>query len=230
MKKKFIVVVTYGRSGSTLLGRLLNLIENSDIRGENYNALYYAYKSIEAVRDTRALSNTETQSVQHAWYGANDVEPEEYAGRLIDAFQRDVLRCSEEIRVCGFKEIRYFEILSQGREELEKYLSFIDRSFENTYFVMNIRKPEEVVRSSWWARMDPGILLPKFRLFNHWAKYYTGVNDRAILFDYNRVTDSSHMYDEVKKLFTFLEEPVPDIGTVEDLLSKKSLYNINKQD
>jgi hypothetical protein len=38
-------VVTYGRSGSTLLQGLLNSIPRYCIRGENYNAMFYMFRA-----------------------------------------------------------------------------------------------------------------------------------------------------------------------------------------
>ena len=52
MKFDSVLIVTYGRSGSTLLQGILNSIEGCLIRGENDNfcfALYQAHQSIKNI-------------------------------------------------------------------------------------------------------------------------------------------------------------------------------------
>ena len=41
----YIFIVTYAKSGSTLLQSLINAAPGVDIKGENTNALYHLYKS-----------------------------------------------------------------------------------------------------------------------------------------------------------------------------------------
>ena len=52
--KAVVVIITYGRSGSTLLQSLLNSIDGVHISGENggiINQLYYTYKKIKNYKE-----------------------------------------------------------------------------------------------------------------------------------------------------------------------------------
>jgi len=225
--EKFIFIITYGRSGSTVLTRILNLIKNSDIKGENYNTLYYIYKSIQAAEKSYSLSSNSTQSNLHAWYGVNKINVFLYKKNIINNFIENIISPSKGARVIGFKEIRYFEIFNSSKKDLEEYLEFIKKEFNNSYLIFNVRNPEEVVNSSWWKKSDPKILKPKIEKFNAWAREYSHRNKCPII-NYNDIIDPELRMDIIKRLFEYLNEDAPSDKTVKDLLLKKSKYDLLK--
>ncbi|WP_420428905.1 glycosyltransferase [Kordiimonas sp.] len=152
----YLFVVTYGRSGSTLLQTVLQSIDGYFIRGENENALYSLFEAWKRARSVRQRFDTTRPVPRHGpWYGAEEVDAEAFAARLVDAFVAEVIRPPEDARVVGFKEIRYGD-LSEG--ELEEYLEFIRRFFPQSRFVFNMRNAADVGRSGWWKDTDPGFV------------------------------------------------------------------------
>lgn len=151
----YVFVVTYGRSGSTLLQNLLNALPGCLVRGENNNALYHLFQSWSALARSpdirRMVSEGEVSDATHPWFGAERIDQEAYGRSLCAAFAEQVLRPPPEIALCGFKEIRTIT----PKEEFLAYLEFINAHFPNARFVFNTRAHASVVTSSWWRNHDP---------------------------------------------------------------------------
>lgn len=78
-----ILVVTYGRSGSTLLQGVINSIDGVLCKGENSFFIYYLYKAYVELLKTNAHQGLSEQS---PWYGSWSLSPENYlksSSRLI---------------------------------------------------------------------------------------------------------------------------------------------------
>lgn len=155
MPNAFTIIVTYGRSGSTLLQNLLNAIPGYQIRGENNNALFPLSRSWHAVRGNEQMqsmrqSGTPTDPT-HPWYGAEQVFPEQYGRALARVFTRTILKPDPGVRVSGFKEIRFHT--EPGY--FWPYLNFIHENFPKARFVFNTRNHADVIRSGWWADKEP---------------------------------------------------------------------------
>lgn len=151
-KTNFIFIVTYGRSGSTVLQSVLQSIPGYFVRGENMNVLFPLYKASLAAHTTRYQHGKKNHAPDDPWYGADEVVPEDFTARLRAAFVEEILRPPADTRVAGFKEIRFHEA---GEEHFEPFLNFIHETFEGCKFVFNTRPWQEVSRSGWWASMDP---------------------------------------------------------------------------
>ena len=69
-KYNFVFVVTYGRSGSTLLQKVLGDIDGYHISGENNNALYGLYQSFKFANMAKMRFGQEMTKHDNPWYGA----------------------------------------------------------------------------------------------------------------------------------------------------------------
>jgi SAM-dependent methyltransferase len=187
-KYNFLFVVTYGRSGSTLLQGVLNSFDGYCIRGENANLLVTIFRMWRECRLIREqFGETQTGSVD-SWFGADFVEPDAFAERMISAFKDCVLRPPERAKVIGYKEIRYtYEFFKRG--EFAEYFEFIDELFPRSAFIFNSRKLSSVVQSGWW-KYDPEamdelqtterIMVSTYNRFKHksiWLRYEEYAND-----------------------------------------------------
>ncbi|RAK07811.1 sulfotransferase [Salipiger aestuarii] len=151
----YVFVITYGRSGSTLLQNILNAIPGYQVRGENNNAILPLAQSWQAVNGSEPMrgarrAGRET-SPEDPFYGAEKVDPTEYGQALAATFARMVLRPDPGTRVSGFKEIRFH----LHPRLFGPTLDFIRQFFPRTRFVFNTRDLAAVSRSGWWANMDP---------------------------------------------------------------------------
>lgn len=151
----YVFIVTYGRSGSTLLQRLINAIPGVMVRGENNNALFPLFKSWQALTESPDIGQMRAQGLTsnaaQPWFGAEQIDTGAYGRALCSSFAAQVLRPGPDIRLCGFKEIRTIAQPSDYRS----YLEFKRTCFPNARFVFNTRDPVAVSRSSWWRRHDP---------------------------------------------------------------------------
>lgn len=203
-----VFIVTYGRSGSTVLQRILNSIDGYLIKGENNAALLQLFRSVKAVTDGQAQihpkrpdgSLPSSSSPSHPWFGIHDIDVDPYARTLVDAFVQHVIAPGDDVRVYGFKEIRY---LGQPRQ-LPAFLDFMRTTFSNPAFIFNYRRWENVTQSRWWKSQDPEELKGRLRRFEETAsEFCTSHRDRCIELQYeNYATDAAAL----KPLFDFLGE------------------------
>ena len=144
---RYVVLVTYGRSGSTLLQGILSATPGVDIRGENGGLgefLWRYHRTALGHRDR--VSWDRMVSPRHPWAGI-DGYPEDLALRRLRELLLDtVLRPRPETRLAGFKEVRWPE------HDLPDYLTFLQQLLPGCRFILNTRDLDETVRSGWWAR------------------------------------------------------------------------------
>jgi hypothetical protein len=200
----FTFIVTYGRSGSTLLQNLLNTIPGYQIRGENNNALLHLAQSVHAVRTQEQLLNRrktgQPTEPTDPWFGGELVFPEEYGKALADAFIQTVLKPGPGVRVAGFKEIRFHT----EPQYFWIYLNFIFENFPNVRFVFNTRQHQDVAQSGWWADQEPvEVILTLQRAEKLFIEYQKSFPERC-----HRVHYDDYVADPqtLRPLFSFLDE------------------------
>lgn len=150
----YLFVLTYGRSGSTLLQGVLNSIPGYLIRGENRQMMRLLYDyhrtGMEARRVQRKvmrrLTGTKTPTDPTRPFFGMDGYPSK---RSIAGFRRlaldTILRPEEDTRVIGFKEIRW------TKEDLGDFVAWLRQVFPDARFVVNTRNHDDVSKSMWWA-------------------------------------------------------------------------------
>lgn len=179
--KGTIFIVTYARSGSTLLQSLLQSIPGAHIRGENRAVLHKLYQASLDLRHARREHGWHAPPPDHPWYGISETLPEAFERQLAQAFVDTVLRPPRGARWIGFKEVRYPAL----KDRLPDFLDFCCRAFVNPVFVFNSRDATEVSRSGWWARQPAAEVLEMVaasdRLFAACAARF---GDRAVHLHY----------------------------------------------
>jgi hypothetical protein len=143
----FLFVVTYGRSGSTLLMGVLNSIPGFLVRGENWDALHHLFRFHQTLEEgSRRWDRARLRQRTHPFFGAGDFPEQRSLQRIRELVVDTVLRPREDTRVTGFKEIRWY------RDDVDEYVGWLRRVFPGARFVVNTRDHEEVRRSGWWAK------------------------------------------------------------------------------
>lgn len=165
-KEGYVFVVTYGRSGSTLTQHLLNTIPGYCIRGENGNILYFFSRALHFVMsdemyvwrrgDKDLLPERAKEYLKNIygkpydpWYGAELVDVDSFARSLFDVFVSEILHIDSNVRVAGFKEVRYLNDPSF----FNMYMQIIEDFFPNVRFIFQTRHYKDVAASSWWRNM-----------------------------------------------------------------------------
>lgn len=213
-----VFVVTYGRSGSTLVQNLLNAIPGYCIRGENANALGPLVRAWNNVRQNDVLRNlarnqTET-TAEHPWFGGERIASHRFGRQLANLFVREILTPPPGTRVTGFKEIRW----SSDVASLPVVLNFLHTFLPNTKFVFNTRNHDDVARSAWWAEMPPekakAMLVEAETAFD---RYRTNNPGRCVLVHYD---DYVADHAALKPMYDFLGEPF-DPAVVDQVMGRE---------
>lgn len=142
-----LFIVSYGRTGSTVLMGILNAIPGYVIRGENGDLTGH----LMAIADDLAPHASATPTTpRDAWFGG-----ELYTGgKLTDAFRAFVDRLllgdapPPGVRCYGFKEIRY------TAETAAAKVAFLERLYPGAGFVYSVRDSARVARSEFQTGLD----------------------------------------------------------------------------
>jgi hypothetical protein len=141
----YVFVMTYGRSGSTLLQGILNSTPGVLIRGENRGIIYKLHEyHKQALTDAAWMGQSARRKV-NPFFGIHDYPEQLALQRMRELVVDTLLRPRPATEVVGFKEIRWYQ------EDVEDYVDFLRGVFPEARFVVNTRRLEDVARSSWWA-------------------------------------------------------------------------------
>jgi len=214
----YVFVVTYGRSGSTLVQNLLNAIPGYCVRGENGNALSGLARSwhqLSTAEPRMGLKTRGTPSTpEEPWYGAELIEPWRYGMFLSNVFVREVLALPRGTRVGGFKEIRFHT----EPAFFAIHLGFIRRFFPKARFIFNSRDHDAVLKSGWWAEMDATRARAQLEQAEAlFAAQIAAHPDTSLALRYD---DYAGKPDGFRPLFDFLGEPF-DAGLVARVLDRR---------
>ncbi|MFN8195918.1 MAG: sulfotransferase [Nocardioidaceae bacterium] len=157
----YVFVVTYGRSGSTLVQGILNSIPGYLIRGENRQILRHVW-AYDATGVAERRVQRRKQRLRGAEEGTSDTTSplfgmDNYAHRAALRFARKlavatILRPEPDTRVTGFKEILW------GEPDTPEFVAWLREVFPEARFVVNTRDLSSVSRSAWWGD-DPAALM-----------------------------------------------------------------------
>lgn len=229
MNYQSILIVTYGRSGSTLLQGIINSIEDCLIRGENNNFCFPLFKAYQAIlkakeKAANVVADYPATVVNHPWYGAPLLDENLF---LVQCQQlvKDLLLAdnshSYSPKCYGFKErYTYPEIL----DEFEDYLDFLSDIFPNICFIFNTRNLDMVLKSGWWRSRDieesKQILLKTENQFKQYLSHYKNTF-------HIRHEDVVNKTQNLKNMFDFLGAPYYE-RNIDGVLSQKHSYDIRK--
>ncbi len=144
----YLTVVTYGRTGSTVLQAALNALPGVLVRGENYSALRGLNAYVQAVAETADRHHAGKPT--HPWYGSRRLSPSDVVADLRRHVLDTLLRPSADTTWVGFKEVRYEPGHFPTYDDLLNYLLFLDKLFPGICYLLNVRDPEAAARSGWW--------------------------------------------------------------------------------
>ncbi|WP_323793721.1 sulfotransferase [Nocardioides sp.] len=146
----YLFVMTYGRSGSTLVSGLLNALPGYLIRGENEHALHHLFSYHRTLAGLKERWPSKVSRVAtHPFFGIGDVPVKRSVGDVRRLALSTVLRPEDATRVVGFKEIRWYH------QDMEEYVAWLREVFPGARFLVNTRNNDDVLSSGWWAKGDP---------------------------------------------------------------------------
>jgi hypothetical protein len=201
---KIILICATGRSGSTTLQRIINTIPNSNISGEKYEAIYNLLNCYENMKflnnmtpknsNNNFLTSDELNKVRTkpSWYNCYDFE--EVKNNIKNTIISILIKNDNknEIRVLGFKEIRWFNRTHLLNDFLEL--------FPNTKIICHLHDNlEKQLKSGWWDESSRAHILK----YNEELINYASNNKNCYLSYMKNLFN----IDELKNMFIFLDEP-----------------------
>jgi len=180
-----VFIVTYGRSGSTLLQRVIQTIPGMCFRGENSGTLEMLFKSSVRASATRYEYGQWNLPPKHPWHGAQLIDPQKFSAALAQVFINEIIKPDPELRWIGFKEIRFHELDT----ELFQFLDWIVETFPNAFFLFNTRNHEDVAKSAWWAEQDKTEVIKLLeKMDKRFELYQRKRPDRSFINSYAQLT------------------------------------------
>lgn len=222
MKFSSVLIITYGRSGSTLLQGLLNSIKGCLVRGENYNfcyGLFEAYESLLKAQQEDYRNGQLSKRIESPWYGAYQFDENRFLADARKLVLHQLNPDDEALSCVGFKEIRYMDIINSNPKKLQAYLSFLGKLFPNPAFIVLTRDHEQVVNSGWWQSKDREKVKSQLAVFEEVMHSFNKNKDNFFFLDYNDIIQNNK---NLVGMFQFLGATYKDDNVKKILLTKHS--------
>lgn len=216
---KFLLVVTYGRSGSTLLQGLLNELPNVLLRGENNGAIYNLVNSYSLLKKAHQKFISIGQLSTDAWFGLSEWDLDNYAADVTAMIERLLFGAQDrnEFECIGFKEIRYLYNLDNNRDIYEIF----SQLFKPAGIIFLFRNQDDVLKSGWWATFSKDkkeIIRSKINSFESDSRAYNEEHpDSSFIIRYEDIIARN---ENLESLFRFLGTEL-DEDLVEIVLARK---------
>lgn len=211
--QKYIFVVTYGRSGSTLLQSMLGQLENTHLAGENLGVPFDLAKAYCSAVDAKKQFSNLGWEPSSSWYGIQRSDPDLLGAHCAQIVYDNYIRPPEGTRIAGFKEVRW---VSDGFS-LQPTIRFLETFFQPCYFIVNIRDPEATSRSGWWAKMPKEETIAMLTGYREELIAFASRNNNAHLVNYDEYSVEPSILED---MFGFLGEPY-DSHFVESVMAKR---------
>jgi hypothetical protein len=223
MNFQSVLIITYGRSGSTLLQGLLNSIEGCVVRGENYNlchGLFLAYQALEKTK-TEFGNGENSLSATNPWFGAAWLDEQRFLQDARELIYHQLMpeNAGAFPQCIGFKEIRYSPPNTEF-DLLHAYLDFLSKLFPNPAFIFLRRDHEQVVKSGWWKNVEEVRVKRNLEQFEATTSTYVKEKSFVFTLDYSDMTDRT---PRLKELFEFLGAPYIE-EKIDQVLAVKHSY------
>lgn len=212
--KRNIFIVTYGRTGSTLLQGLIQTLPGCTMLGENHNAIESIWHAATRARMARTTWGGEARTEDHPWHGADRIRPALFAAGMIDSMIDHVLCPPKDARYFGFKEIRYNSL----GDKFPELLDFIRFHFKDAFFVFNTRNVDDVAKSAWWKDWKTADVHTLVHTMDRrFADYHASYPKDSIILSYEQFSTDPMA---LKPLFDRLNEPF-DQARITAVLGKR---------
>ena len=218
-----LIILSCGRSGSTLIQRILNTCEKWSISGENYGAiedlLLFYHKLLTSKQyvpqDNSGFLTYEkcvANNIKPCWYNTYHLEAVKVMLQLLIV---NMFNPNGKFRVWGFKEIRFgiqeacsgdlFEdrpVFTRNREGMETIIGLMRSLFPNLKVIVNTRNVNDISKSAWFKDHESKTRIQAQQ--DLLVSYATQHSDFCYVIDYSQVCKND---DELRDLFVWLHEP-----------------------
>ena len=136
-------IITYGHAGATLLQEALNSVDGVCIRGEHGGVLTHLSQVANDLESARQLTAS-AKEPGSPWFGASEIQAQDYIDQLYAGFRKHVLRPPEGTRILGFAGTRHLMPYPQ----LVAYCNNLRKRFPRALLIFNIRDNQDVIAAN----------------------------------------------------------------------------------
>lgn len=204
---RHLFVLTYGRSGSTLVQGLLNAMPGVLVRGENDFFVLPLFRSWQTLRQVRNKQHqvAAEKGVTSAFYGLDETDPRAYAAQAGELVRQQLLGAvaPDTVDVLGFKEVQWHRVRPK---EAGALFDFFDLAFPDARYVVHRRDHAAVATSGFWKRREQAEVQQSLeRVEEIQAKVVAERPDQVLETQYERLTsdDAATADQELRRLAEF---------------------------
>lgn len=152
---RYVFVVTYGRSGSTLTQGLLNALPGTLVRGENNMFMLPFFRAWAGVREFQEKNNDNAvkNGSRSAFYGLDEIDADDFVEATRELSLQALYGKADrsKVDVLGYKEVLWHRI---KRDEVGLFFDWFEQVFPGATYVLNQRDHESVKKSGFWQRQE----------------------------------------------------------------------------
>jgi hypothetical protein len=199
-----LFVVTYGRSGSTLVQGILNALPRTLVRGENGFFVLELFRA--TARATAFADNHRKHGARNttsAFFGVHGLRRNVFVTQLRRLMLKTLLAEQDASGVdrLGFKEVLWHEI---EPEETEAFFDWFERVFPDARYLLHTRDREALPSSGFWRFEDADSVYAKVdRTVEIQGYLATTRPERVLATSYERLTDPERRDEELRAIATF---------------------------
>ncbi len=157
---RYLVVLSFGRSGSTVIQAALNSQPGVVIRGENMGVAAHLFRTYRSVVEQMAENEAKgimLSKQDDPWFGAQLVDDRYVLEGLRHVLLNGILVPPTGAQIVGFKEVRHTPQEFSGYDEFRDYVVFLHRLMPEAEFLVNVRDIAATVKSGWWPHTEQAL-------------------------------------------------------------------------
>jgi hypothetical protein len=199
---KIVLICATGRSGSTTLQRIVNIIPNSNICGENFGAVNSLLEFYRRIKTTTfeyvpghlkpaSYEDIISKNVKPSWYNSYNFQQ---TVSMIKILIASLFKNSETTNMWGFKEIRY----DNGNIN---YIKEFKELFPQTKVIIQVRANIRAQSQSSWLKNDKNAIQYLNKLNNEMYHFYNQNQTWCYFTTFEKMFNN----ENIKKIFEFIE-------------------------
>ena len=202
MDDKIVLICATGRSGSTTLQRIINIIPNSNICGENFAAINSLLEFYKRIKDTTtkyvpgyftpaSYESILSKNIKPSWYNSYNFQQ---ITQLIKMTIINMFKNNEKTNLWGFKEIRY----DYGAIN---YIKEFKELFPQTKVLIHVKENIKKQSQSGWHKHDKNAIAYLNKMNNDLYQFYNANKEYCYFSTFEKMFDHSN----VKEIFKFID-------------------------
>mgnify|MGYP003337246644 CR=1 FL=1 len=227
-KMRSLYVVTYGRSGSTLLTGYLSKLPGCDLKGENYLFPLPLADADERLLAATKLNYGNRHSSASPWYGSHEFSIWRWRRDVRRAILNQLYPTRPIPKTVGFKEIRWWYRMTE--KDYQAKLDWLRSIRPPGAIVFLTRDLDKTMAGAWWAEMsddDRAEARKNLERFEGWVRDYAATHpDHSVHVTYEDFTTSSEPAQRICRMLGLRF----DEGKYRETLGERYSYPSKKSD